>query len=115
VETTKPATTARIYRSGHAEHTVLYRAFAQHFERFLLIYEEHFQERYGYLRRGVEPAPKPVPGPSLRLGARHQKRELLWADWAERDLLEDVPHRQGDLHKPRAPGPVARALGPRAA
>ncbi|MFQ5528329.1 MAG: transposase zinc-binding domain-containing protein, partial [Thermoanaerobaculia bacterium] len=24
----------------------------------------------------------------------HQKRELLWAEWAERELLEDVPHRQ---------------------
>ncbi|MCH7665638.1 MAG: transposase zinc-binding domain-containing protein, partial [Acidobacteria bacterium] len=24
----------------------------------------------------------------------HQKRELLWVDWAERELLEDVPHRQ---------------------
>ncbi len=24
----------------------------------------------------------------------HQKRELLWADWAEQELLEDVPHRQ---------------------
>jgi hypothetical protein len=35
-----------------------------------------------------------VPGPSLRLGARHQKRELLWANWAEQELLEDVPHRQ---------------------
>ena len=36
----------------------------------------------------------PVPGPSLRLGARHQKRELLWAEWAGEELLEDVPHRQ---------------------
>ena len=35
-----------------------------------------------------------MPRPSLRLGARHQKRELPWADWAERELLEDVPHRQ---------------------
>ena len=24
----------------------------------------------------------------------HQKRELLWAEWAEQKLLEDVPHRQ---------------------
>ncbi|MCH7664876.1 MAG: transposase zinc-binding domain-containing protein [Acidobacteria bacterium] len=24
----------------------------------------------------------------------HQKRELLWADWAEVELLEDVAHRQ---------------------
>ncbi len=24
----------------------------------------------------------------------HQKRELLWAEWAEAELLEDVPHRQ---------------------
>jgi hypothetical protein len=24
----------------------------------------------------------------------HQKRELLWAQWAEQELLEDIPHRQ---------------------
>ena len=24
----------------------------------------------------------------------HQKRELLWAQWAEQELLEDVPYRQ---------------------
>jgi len=51
VETTKPAKTARIYRSHRPESTVLYRALAHHFERFLLVYEEQFQERHGYLRR----------------------------------------------------------------
>ena len=31
----------------------------------------------------------------------HQKRELLWADWAAEDLLEDVPHRQVVLTIPK--------------
>jgi len=31
----------------------------------------------------------------------HQKRELLWADWAEQKLLEDVPHRQAVFTFPK--------------
>jgi hypothetical protein len=121
VETTKPATTARVYRSRHPERSVLYRALAQHFERFLLVYEEHFQKEHGYLRRCVEPAVHRyldcgmfdhgvarVRCPDCRYEflvafscklrslcpSCHQKRELLWADWADEELLEDVPHRQ---------------------
>lgn len=120
-ETTKPATTARIYRSRHPERTVLYRAFAQHFEQFLHVYEGQFQEEHGYLRRCVEPAVHRyldcgifdqgvarVRCPDCRhdfliafscklrslCPSCHQKRELLWADWADEELLEDVPHRQ---------------------
>jgi len=77
--------------------------------------------RHGYLRRCVEPAihryldcdifdhgVAQVRCPGCRheflvvfscklrgpCPSCHQKRELLWADWAERELLEDVPHRQ---------------------
>ena len=44
------------YRARRPERTVLYRALAHHFERFLLAYEERFEPTHGYLRRCVEPA-----------------------------------------------------------
>jgi len=55
-EPTKPTTRVQIYRPRHPERTVLYRALAYHFERFLLGYEERFEASHGYLRRCVEPA-----------------------------------------------------------
>jgi hypothetical protein len=100
---------------------VLYRALAHSFERFLQVYEERFQHSHGYPRGCVEPAihryldcgifdqgVARVRCPECRheflvafscklrglCPSCHQKRELLWADWAEQELLEDVPHRQ---------------------
>ena len=37
-ETVAGAASAQVYRSRHPERTVLYRALAQHFERFPLVY-----------------------------------------------------------------------------
>jgi hypothetical protein len=85
------------------------------------VYEERFRHAHGSLRRCVEPAVHRyldcgifdqgvarVRCPDCRYEfliafscklrglcpSCHQKRELLWADWAEQELLEDVPHRQ---------------------
>ena len=121
METAAPITSAQTYRPRHPERSVLYRALAHHFERFLLVYEDRFQDGRGYLRRCVEPAihryldcgifdqgAARVRCPDCRheflvafscklrglCPSCHQKRELLWAGWAEQELLEDVPHRQ---------------------
>ena len=59
VETSRASAHTRVYRARRPEHTVLYRALAHHFERFLLVYEERFQATHGYLRRCVEPAALP--------------------------------------------------------
>ncbi|MEO8196039.1 MAG: transposase zinc-binding domain-containing protein [Thermoanaerobaculia bacterium] len=53
------ATTApgpQLYRSRRPERTLLYRALAVQFERFLGAYEERFEPTHGYLRRAIEPA-----------------------------------------------------------
>ncbi|MGB6336602.1 MAG: transposase zinc-binding domain-containing protein, partial [Thermoanaerobaculia bacterium] len=121
METSRAPVLTRVYRARRPERTVLYRALAHHFDRFLLVYEERFQATHGYLRHCVEPAVHRyldcgifdqgvarircpdcrhefLVAFSCRLRALcpscHQKRELLWAAWAEDELLEDVPHRQ---------------------
>ncbi|MGH9362139.1 MAG: transposase zinc-binding domain-containing protein, partial [Thermoanaerobaculia bacterium] len=108
------------YRPRQPERTVLYRALAHHFERFLQVYEERFEPTHGYLRRSVESAVYRYLdcgifahgvarahcaecGHHLLIAfscklrclcpSCHQKRELLWAEGAG-DLLAEVPHRQ---------------------
>ena len=56
VETVAAASHAQVYRGRHPERTVLYRALAHHFERFLHVYEDRFLHTRGYLRGCVEPA-----------------------------------------------------------
>ncbi|MGB6367547.1 MAG: transposase zinc-binding domain-containing protein [Thermoanaerobaculia bacterium] len=121
METSRASAHTRIYRARRPERTVLYRALAHHFERFLLVYEERFEPTHGYLRRCVEPAVcryldcgifdhgvarirctecrhEFLVAFSCKLRGLcpscHHKRELLWVAWAEEKLLEDVPHRQ---------------------
>ncbi len=110
----------RLYRSRRPERTVLYRALADQFERFLGVYEERFEPTHGYLRRAVAPAVyRCLDRGIFAHGAarahcaecghdvliafscklrclcpsRHQKRELLWVEWAS-ELLAEMPHRQ---------------------
>ncbi len=109
-----------LYRSRRPERTLLYRALANQFERFLGVYEERFEPTHGYLRRSLAPAVYRYLdcGIFAHGAARahcaecghdvliafscklrclcpscHQKRELLWAEWAS-ELLAEVPHRQ---------------------
>ena len=44
---------APIYRPRHPERTALYRLFENHFERFVLQYEERFEHQHGPLRRVI--------------------------------------------------------------
>ena len=53
METFSAAASTRAYRPRHPERTVLYRALAHHFERFLQVYEERFEPTFGYLRSVV--------------------------------------------------------------
>ena len=110
----------RLYCPRRPERTLLYRALADSFERFLGVYEKRFEPTHGYLRRAVAPAVYRYLdcGIFAHGAARahcaecghdvliafscklrclcpscHQKRELLWVEWAS-ELLAEVPHRQ---------------------
>ena len=127
MQRTKP-TPSQVYRRRQPEKTVLYRALAQSFETFLQVYEERFQPTFGHLRKVIQDAvyryldcgifdrgfgrarfPKCRYEFLVALSCKlrcicpscHQKRELLWADWAAEELLENVPHRQVVLTIPK--------------
>jgi hypothetical protein len=114
-------TGAGMYRPRHPERTVLYRVLAQHFERFVQVYDERFAPTQGPLPAGAQEAVNRYLDCGIFASgfARvrcnecghdcfvafscklrcfcpscHMKRELIWADWAGNELLEDVPHRQ---------------------
>jgi hypothetical protein len=117
----------RLYRPRRPERTLLYRALADQFERFLGVCEERFEPTHGYLRRSLAPAVCRYLdcGVFAHGAARahcaecghdalivfscklrclcpscHQKRELLWVEWAT-ELLAEVPHRQVVLTVPK--------------
>lgn len=46
----------QLYRPHQPERSVLYRALADQFERFLGVYQERFEPTHGFLRRAVAPA-----------------------------------------------------------
>ena len=104
-----------------ASRSVLYRALAHYFETFVQVYEERFQPTFGHFRKIIQETvykfldcgifdrgfgrarcPKCRQEFLVALSCKlrcicpscHQKRELLWADWAAEELLEQVPHRQ---------------------
>ena len=116
-----PPTPSRIYRRRQPEKTVLYRALAHSFETFRKGNEERFQPTFGHFRKVIQDTvykfldcgifdrgfararcPKCRHEFLVALSCKlrcicpscHQKRELLWADWAVEELLEQVPHRQ---------------------
>ena len=100
---------------------MLYRVLAQHFERFVQVYDERFAPTHGPLPRGAQEAVYRYLDCGIfangfarvRCGecghdffvafscklrcicpSCHTKRELIWSQWAAGELLEDVPHRQ---------------------
>jgi len=116
----RPFPSTGVYRRRRPERSVLYRALAHHFETFLWVYDERFEPTFGHLRSVVQKAVYRFLdcgilergfarvrcadcrrdfvvafSCQMRCGCPscHQKRERLWAVWAE-ELLEDVPHRQ---------------------
>ncbi len=122
------ANAAGLYRPRRPERTVLYRVLAQHFERFVQVYDERFAPTHGPLTRGAQEAVYRYLDCGIfangfarvRCGecghdffvafscklrcicpSCHAKRELIWAQWAAEELLEDVPHRQVVLTIPK--------------
>ena len=120
MQSANPAS-GRLYQRRQPEKTVLYRALAHYFETFLQVYEERFQPTFGHFRKIIQETvykfldcglfergfgrarcPKCCQEFLVALSCKlrcicpscHQKRELLWADWAGEELLEPVPHRQ---------------------
>ena len=110
-----------VYRPRRPESSPLYRILQDHYERLLQVHEERFRELYGPLPRGVaEVVRKFLDCGILENGfARvycescrseflvafsckcryfcpscHAKRLLLWSEWLQEDLLDQVPHRQ---------------------
>ena len=121
-------TPSRLYRRRQPEKTVLYRAVAHYFETFRKGNEERFQPTLGHFRKVIQDAvykfldcgifeqgfarvrcPKCRHEFLVALSCKlrcicpscHQKRELLWADWAAEELLEQVP-QSGRSHDPKA-------------
>jgi hypothetical protein len=115
------ANAAGLYRPRRPERTVLYRVLAQHFERFVQVYDERLAPTHGPLANGAQEAVYRYLDcgifecgfarvrcgecghdffvafsckPRCICPSCHAKRELIWAQWAAEELLEDVPHRQ---------------------
>ena len=51
-----PTAAAGLYRPRHTERTVLYRVLAQHFERFVQVYDERFAPTRGPFPPGAQEA-----------------------------------------------------------
>jgi len=129
------ANAAGLYRPRRPERTVLYRVLAQHFECFVQVYDERFAPTHGPLTRGAQEAVYRYLDCGIfangfarvRCGecghdffvafscklrclcpSCHTKRELIWAEWAAGELLEDVPHRQVVLTIPKRLRPFFR-------
>ena len=127
MQSANPAS-SRLYQRRQPEKTVLYRALAHYFETFLQVYEERFQPTFGHFRKIIQETvykfldcgifdrgfgrarcPKCCQEFLVAYSCKlrcicpscHQKRELLWADWAGEELLEQVPHRQVVLTIPK--------------
>ena len=120
---------ARAYRSRHPRNSPLYRIVYQYMDEFLGSYEDLFEQRYGSLRPVVRNVlERFMACGELKLGfARircedcgeeflapfsckcrffcpscHQRKVLEWAEWLQRHVLADRPHRQVVLSLPKA-------------
>ena len=111
---------ARVYRPRRARESALFRLVEQHLEEFLRVYEERFAKAHGPLRPVVERVlrgfltcglvehgfarlwcgtcrtsvlcPFSCRGRSF-CPSCEKKKQLLWAEWLQKEVLEPVPHR----------------------
>jgi hypothetical protein len=118
----------RVYKPRRARESPLFRLVEQHLEEFLRVYEVRFARVYGPLRPVVErvlrafmrcglvehgfarlwcPAcrtsvlcPFSCRGRSF-CPSCEKKRQLLWAEWLQKEVLAPVPHRHVVLTMPR--------------
>ena len=116
------------YRPRRPRRSPLYRLLEDHFEDFLLSYEEHLQRQYGPLRPGIrktvykfldcgilEHGFARVVCPQCKAEflvaysckvrmlcpSCHAKRLTIWSEWLGEELLGDVPHRMITLTVPK--------------
>jgi hypothetical protein len=119
---------AGIYRPRYPRRSPLYRLLEDHFERFLLLYEEQFERKYGPLRSVVKRAVYRFLECGIleygfaRVVCRNCKSEfavgfscksrllcpsclakrlVLWSQWLGERLLAKVPHRMITLTVPK--------------
>jgi hypothetical protein len=117
-----------VYRPRRPQSSPLYRLLEEHFERFLLVYEEQYESRYGPLRSVVKKAvyrflecgileygfarvvcknckSEFVVGLSCKTRmlcpSCQAKRLTLWSQWLGERLLAKVPHRMITLTVPK--------------
>ena len=122
------AATRQIYRPRRPRRSPLYRLLEEHFEEFLLCYEERYRNRYGPLRSEItrrtvykyldcgilEHGFARVTCPQCKAEfliafscktrfcpSCHAKKLTLWSDRLVREVLEDVPHRMFTLTVPK--------------
>ncbi|HYR45866.1 MAG TPA: transposase [Thermoanaerobaculia bacterium] len=119
---------ARVYRPRRARESPLFRLVEQHLEEFLRVYPERFAKQHGPLRPVVERVrrgfltcglvehgfarlwcgtcrtsvlcPFSCRGRSF-CPSCEKKKQLLWAEWLQKEVLEPVPHRHVVLTMPR--------------
>jgi len=90
---------AGIYRPRYPERTVLYRVFAQHFERFVQVYDERFVPTRGPLPPGAQEAVNRYLDCGIfacgfaRLGSQRTVKKVL--DWAWIVIEGTVVSREG--------------------
>jgi hypothetical protein len=119
---------ARVYRPRRARESPLFRLVEQHIEEFLRVYPARFAKAHGPLRSVVERVlrafltcglvehgfarlwcgtcrtsvlvPFSCRGRSF-CPSCEKKKQLLWAEWPQKEVLEPVPHRHVVLTMPR--------------
>lgn len=126
---------ARVYRPRQAKESPLFRLVEQHLEEFLRVYERRFAARHGPLRPVVE---RVLRGflecglvehgfarlwcPTCRTSVLcpfscrgrsfcpscEKKKQILWAEWLQKDVLKPVPHRHVVFTMPRLLRPLFR-------
>jgi hypothetical protein len=119
---------ARVYRPRRAREFPLFRLVEQHLEEFLRVYPQRFAKPHGPLRPAVERVLRRVLTcglvehgfarlwwPACRTSVLcpfscrgrsfcpscEKKKQLLWAEWLQKEVLEPVPHRHVVLTMPR--------------
>jgi hypothetical protein len=120
--------TCRVYRPRRARESPLFRLVEQHLEEFLRVYPERFAKVHGPLRPVVERVLRgfmrcglvehgfarlwcgtcrtSVLCPFSCRGRNfcpscEKKKQLLWAEWLQNEVLAPVPHRHVVLTMPR--------------
>jgi len=126
---------AWVYRPRRARESPLFRLVEQHLEEFLRVHEERFAKVHGPLRPVVERVLRgfltyglvehgfarlwcgtcwtSVLSPFSCRGRNfcpscEKRKQLLWAEWLQKEVLATVPHRHVVLTMPRLPRGIFR-------